>query len=276
MSERVLIEEQDGIAVVTLNRPEKLNALDPETFDALSKTGADISARPDLRAVILRGAGGNFSAGLDVSGMGSSALSDFPDQAFKGLMGTPANRFQHPVWVWHAMQIPVIAVLEGICFGGGFQIASGADIRLAAPDARFSIMESKWGLVPDMGMTAVLRGVVRRDVLKRLSWTSEIIDAPSAADYGLVSEVCDTPMDAALALAKTLTERSPDAVRAIKTLIDTACDAEPETALKIEAHLQWAMLQSANQKEAVMANLQKRAPEFSDPESDPKKVLDAL
>ncbi|MEL7310048.1 MAG: crotonase/enoyl-CoA hydratase family protein [Pseudomonadota bacterium] len=276
MSDRVLVEVADHVATVTLNRPEKLNALDPEMFDAISDTGNALAARTDVRAIILRGAGGNFSAGLDVSGMGANALSDFPTQAFQGLHGTPANRFQHPVWVWHSMPTPVIAVIEGICFGGGFQIASGADLRIGAPDARLSIMESKWGLVPDMGMTAVLRGVVRRDVLKQLSWTSEIVVADQARELGLLTDVTGDPLARAHELATAIAARSPDAVRAIKGLLDAAPDASPEEALKLEAQMQWAMLKSANQKEAVMANLQKRAPEFSDPEFSMATLTDAV
>ncbi|MEL7024913.1 MAG: crotonase/enoyl-CoA hydratase family protein [Pseudomonadota bacterium] len=274
MGNRVLVEVVDHVATVTLNRPDKMNALDPEMFDAISDTGEALAARSDVRAVVLRGAGANFSAGLDVSGMGANALSDFPTQAFTGLHGTPANRFQHPVWVWHAMEIPVIAVIEGVCFGGGFQIASGADIRIGAADTRLSIMESKWGLVPDMGMTAVLRGVVRRDVLKRLSWTSEIVDAEQALQYGLLTEVVENPSARALELATAIASRSPDAIRAVKGLLDHACDAPAESALKLEAKAQWAMLQSPNQREAVMANLQKRAPEFNDPEFSMASLFD--
>lgn len=270
MNDRVSVDIQDHIATVTLNRPEKYNAFDPAMFDAVSDAGRELSARADVRVIVLTGAGGNFSAGLDISGMGSGddGVDDFSDVAFEKLYGTPANRFQHPAWVWHAAPVPVIAAIDGVCLGAGMQVAAGADIRLSAPDAKFSILEIKWGLVPDMGFTAVMRDVIRLDHLKQLAYTGRIVSADDALRLGLISEIHVDPLTRAQAMAQEIAGRSPDAVRATKRLVNQGWRQSQEESLLLEARLQEAVMNQGNQIEAVMANVQKRAPDFADASID--------
>ncbi|MFK8053130.1 MAG: crotonase/enoyl-CoA hydratase family protein [Woeseiaceae bacterium] len=274
MSDRVTVDIQDHIATVTLNRPEKFNAFDPQMFEAVSATGTELSARPDVRAIVLTGAGGNFSAGLDISSMGSAddATSDFADAAYKMIGDTPANRFQHPAWVWYAAPMPVIAAIDGVCLGAGMQVAAGADFRFAAKDARFSILEVKWGLVPDMGFTAVMRDVMRLDHLKQLAYTGRIVSADEALAYGLVSELHDDPVAAAMRVAEEIAGRSPDAVRATKHLVNESWRESQAAGLVREARLQDAVMNEPNQIESVMANVQKRAPNFIDASIDCHKA----
>lgn len=268
MSERVRIEIRDHVAEVTLNRPEKYNALDREMFGAVTEAGASLARNGAVRAVVLAGAGGNFSAGLDTSTF-SESQGDGPGFAADAMQprgDSPANVFQSPAWVWKAMPVPVIAALEGVVFGGGLQIALGADIRYAAPDARLSVMEIKWGLIPDMGLTYTLRGVMPLDRLKELAFSGRILDGAEAERVGLVTAVRSDPLEAARGLAREIANRSPDAIRAGKRLLEEVFVGDGTAGLALEAKLQSGLMMQPNQIEAVMANLQKREPRFRDPE----------
>jgi enoyl-CoA hydratase/carnithine racemase len=240
-----------------------MNALDPAMFEAIPAAAYALADRSDVRAVVVTGAGGNFSAGLDVAGFGGLDMAkSFADIAFKHCGDTPANRYQYPVWALYELPMPVIAAIDGVCFGGGVQIASAADIRIASPDAKLSIMESKWGLVPDMGMTAVMRDVMPLDRLKMLTYTSRVISGAEAAELGLVTMAGESPLDLAQSLAAEIAGRSPDASRRAKALLNAAVEQDQQTALRLEAEAQLAVMGQPNQIEAVMANLQKRAPSF--------------
>jgi len=268
MSERVKIEVRDHVAEVTLNRPEKYNALDRDMFRAIIEAGESLAARSDVRAVVLRGEGGNFSAGIDTSTFTQPASDGpgFSAEAMQPRGDTPANQFQSPAWVWKTLPVPVIAVLEGVVFGGGLQIALGADIRYATPDARLSVMEIKWGLIPDMGLTHTLRGVMPLDRLKELTFSGRIVDGRQAVELGLVTAVKSDPLVAARGLAAEIANRSPDAIRAGKRLLEEAFVGDGAEGLALEARLQSGLMLQPNQIEAVMANMQKRAPRFRDPE----------
>ena len=206
------VEEQ--VAFVTLNRPEKFNALNFEMFLEICTVQKLIRRDLSIRAVILSGAGGNFSSGLDVK-----SVMKQPMQAvrllFKWLPGN-ANLAQQVSIGWQRMPVPVIAVLEGHCYGGGMQIALGADMRYASPDSDFSIMEAKWGLVPDMAGLATLRSILPRDKALELTLTAEVVPATQAAEFGLVTRVCDQPMAEAITMAGRIKQTSPDAAAAIK------------------------------------------------------------
>lgn len=265
MNDRVRIDVHEHVATVTLDRAGKMNAMDPAMFDALPAAAAEVEARGDVRAVVITGAGGNFSAGIDIAGFGGADIaSSFADEAFALCGDTPANRYQHPTWVWHALSVPVIAAIEGVCFGAGVQVVSGADIRIAAPDSRLSVMEIKWGLVPDMGITATLRDVMPLDRLKLLAYTGQIIDGNEAAALGLVTQATPEPLASAQTLAAQIAGRSPDAVRAIKHLCNEAFESNRVEALRLEAAAQLGVMGTPNQVEAAMANMQKRAPAFAD------------
>ncbi|MEO0487703.1 MAG: crotonase/enoyl-CoA hydratase family protein [Pseudomonadota bacterium] len=255
----VTTDLQDGIATVTLNRPDKKNAWSEDMFEALP---AACAALDGARAVVITGAGGAFSAGLDLGFMMTMAGRL---EEIKAQMGTAdpdgANFFQRPVTCWAALGVPVIAAIEGVCFGAGMQLALGADFRIAAPDARMSIMESRWGLVPDMGITQSLPKLMRADQAKLLMMTAQELNGAEALQMGLVTEVSETPLERARTLAAELATRSPGALAGAKRLVDEAWQCGTD-ALKLEAELQAALIGSPNQMEAVMANMQKRPPKF--------------
>ena len=275
MSDRVRTTIRDGIADVRLNRPEKMNALDPAMFEALIEAGRELAADRSVRAVVLSGEGRCFCSGLDFTSFmamtdGPKAAEGAPTTADE-LLGSsgesPANRAQSPAWVWRELPVPVIAAVHGPAFGGGLQIALGADIRIVAPDARLSVMEIKWGLIPDMSGTQTLRHLVRQDVAKELTFTGRIVSGREALEIGLATQVSDTPLEVALEMAREIASKSPDALRAAKELLNAAPLLDVAEGLELEARLQRSLIGSPNQVEAVMANMQKRDAKYADPEA---------
>jgi enoyl-CoA hydratase/carnithine racemase len=266
MGERVTVAIDRGVADVRLNRPEKLNALDRTMFEALIDAGQNLASDHSLRAVVLSGEGRAFCAGLDFASFMAMAGDDGGGPGLlRRTADTPANAAQRAAWVWTEIPVPVIAAVHGVAFGGGLQIALAADLRVAAPDARLSVMEVKWGLIPDMTGTQTLRHLVRLDVAKELTFTGRIVDATEAAGLGLVTRLADDPHAAAFALAHDIAAKSPDAIRAGKHLLNRSVLLGIEDGLRLEEQLQRGLIGSANQVEAVQANLQKRAPTFVDP-----------
>lgn len=260
MSERVRVSIESGVADVRLVRADKLNALDGEMFQALKETGERLAADRSLRAAVISGEGRAFCAGLDVSNFGGGG----PD-LFQRHAGSPANLAQSAAWVWAALPVPVIAAIHGVCFGGGLQIALAADVRFVTPDARLSVMEMKWGLVPDMTLSQTLLRLVRNDVAKELTFSGRIFTGSEAAELGLATHLSDTPLDAAMELAREIAGRSPDAIRCAKRLLDEAGRLGLEEGLRLEEELQRGLLGKPNQVEAVRANVEKREPRFEDP-----------
>jgi enoyl-CoA hydratase/carnithine racemase len=268
MSKRVVYTIEDGVADVRLNRPDKMNALDPDMFRAITETGKELALNTSLRAVVLSGEGKAFCAGLDFMSFQAMAGSDrekMNQDIFKTSGDSPANYAQQPAFVWHTLPVPVIAAVHGVAFGGGLQVALGADIRLVAPDARLSILEIKWGLVPDMGGTQLLRHLVRSDVVKELTFTGRIVSGTEAVALGLATRVSEKPYEEAMALAREIASKSPDAIRADKKLLNASVLVSVAEGLKMEAELQGTVISKANQVEAVLANMEKRAPKFKDP-----------
>ena len=259
MSPRVTIEVSDHVALVTLNRPEKHNALDGAMFEGIVEAAEQVARMPEVRAVVLHGAGPSFCSGLDVSAFGSlDTILDRPE-------GQRANVAQRTCTGWIDVPAPVIAAVHGNCFGGGLQIALGADVRFAAPDARLSVMESKWGLVPDMGITSTLPRLVRIDVAKELTYTGRVLSGTEAAELGVVTHVADDPLAAAQELAAEIAGRSPDAMRAAKRLYDTSWHGPVEAGLLLETELQVGLIGSPNQIAAVVAGMSGEPPVFVDP-----------
>ncbi|HTB72373.1 MAG TPA: crotonase/enoyl-CoA hydratase family protein [Polyangiaceae bacterium] len=261
MTDRVTVRVEGGVADVRLNRPEKRNALDAEMFHALIEAGKRLCQEREVRAVVLSGEGLAFSAGLDfrsLLGQGGGGLLAREE-------GSLANRAQRAAFVWQEVPVPVIAAVHGVAFGGGLQIALGADIRYAAPDAQLSIMEIKWGLVPDMSGTQTLRRLVRLDVAKELTFTGRIISGTEAERLGLVTRVVESPREAALEAARDIAGRAPDAIRAAKALLNASGLSSLSEGLALEEKYQRSLLGGVNQTEAVMANMEKRAPVFRDP-----------
>jgi len=261
MSDRVLIDTDGGVADVRLNRPDKHNALDAEMFIGLVEAATQLASDRSVRAVVLSGEGASFCSGLDFPSFlaGGSDVNLFARG--EGVIGNIAQR---SACAWQTLPQPVIAAVTGHCYGGGLQIACGCDIRIAAPDAHLSVMEIKWGLVPDMSGTQLMPRLVRPDVLKHLTWTGRKVTGEEAAALGLVTEVAADPRSAALALAHEIASKSPGAVRRAKALIDASYEVDLGTGFEMEERLQLELMGSPNQQEAVRANFEKRAPVFAD------------
>ncbi len=262
--DRVTIElEEDGVAQVRLVRSDKLNALDPAMFDALLDAGRALHESRRVRAVVIAGEGRAFCSGIDLGNFSKWQGGEAPD--FTARTHGNANRFQHAALLWRKLPVPVIAAVHGVCFGGGLQLASGADIRVMAPDARLSIMEMKWGLVPDMGGNVLWRGLIREDVLRELTYTNREFSGEEAATLGLASFVDADPLARATQIARTIARRSPHAIRAAKAIFNRLGDATASEILMEESRAQHALKGSANQREAVASQMEKRDPRFIDP-----------
>ena len=264
MTDLVTVDVTDGVADVRLNRPDKYNALSPEMFKAIIETGERLSEAREVRAVVLSGNGRGFCAGLDMGSMQRLAQSTSGAGTLHERDDRPENLAQRPALVWKRMPVPTIAAVHGVAYGGGLQIALGTDMRVAAPDAKFSVMEIKWGLIPDMSITQTLRDLVPLDVAKELTFTGRVLSGSEAMDLGLVTRVQDDPHAAAMDLAREIAGKSPDAVRAAKRLFESSWHADERDGLALEASLQTELIGSPNQKEAVKANFAKRAPDFTD------------
>jgi len=264
MSDRVSIEILDHVAEVTLRRAGKMNALDIAMFKAIGAAGDSLKNNRDVRAVVLTAEGPHFCAGIDTSVLPLmvSEIDDIKAQMLAPPDGNVANLFQKPAHVWQELAVPVVVALRGNVLGGGAQIALGADFRFAAHDMRMSIMETKWGLIPDMGITQSLPKLMRADQAKDLMMTARIIDATEALSLGLITRLCDNPLDEARDYAANLAARAPGAIQGCKRLVEKSWAAEPPYGLALEAEIQADIIASPNQIEAVMANMQKRAPKF--------------
>ena len=262
VTERVTIAFADGVADVRLNRADKMNALDQAMLDGIAAAGAELRAMHGLRAVVLSGEGKAFCAGLDIASFAASLTSGGLDITTR--THGRSNLFQHVAMLWRELPVPVIAAVHGVCFGGGLQIALGADIRVAAPETRFAVMEMKWGLVPDMGGFVLTRGLVRPDRLRELTYTARQVDAAEALDLGLVTHIAEDPYGFAMALAQEIAGRNPDAIRHAKALFDVMEDQDAAAILLAESVAQADIMARPNQKEAVMAGLAKRPPTFTD------------
>lgn len=252
----------DGVAQVRFTRADKLNALDPAMFDAIIDAGRRLHKMKGLRVVVLSGEGRAFCAGLDLSNFARQPSPDEPDLTER--THGNANRAQQAAMLWRKLPVPVIAAVHGVCFGGGLQIASGADIRVVHPETRMAIMELKWGLVPDMGGYALWRGLVRDDVLRELVYTNREFSGAEAQGYGLATQVDEDPLGKATAIASEIANRNPHAIRAAKRLQAGMVERGTDAILLEESIEQHAIMRSRNQVEAVMAGMEKRRPKFED------------
>lgn len=261
---KVSVDKTTGIARVSLARPEKLNALDLPMFEAINQVAKDLSQRTDIRVVLLSGEGRAFSSGLDVK---SIIKAGSPNRSIEKLLSKDgderiSNLAQDVAYRWREVPVPVIAILHGMCFGGGLQIALGADIRFATPDCKLSVMEAKWGLIPDMSASVTLRELVRIDVAKELTFTGKIITGSEAADLGLVTRVHEDPFEEALKTANEIVKRSPDSVQFSKKLYQENWVAAEKDSLALEENLQRKLLASWNQLAASGRNFGIRFPYF--------------
>lgn len=265
MSDRVTVLYADGIADVRLSRADKMNALDPAMFDALIAASERLGKDRSLRAVVLSGEGRGFCAGLDLNSFAAMKDRGGGVRNLEARTNGISNRFQYAVLCWRELDVAVIAAVHGVAFGGGFQLALGADVRLVGHDARMSIMEMKWGIIPDMGGTILMRRLARDDVIRELTYSGRVFSAQEALAYGFATRVCPDPHSEALALARDVAEKNPAAIRAAKRLLNNAASGANDAAcLLAESREQARLIGTPNQTEAVMANLEKRAPRFSD------------
>ena len=252
MNDRVRLTIEDGIADVRLNRADKINALDPEMFRAVAETGGRLRENAAVRVVVISGNGRAFCAGLDVERIiaATEGRSILPFADLTKRTHGLANFAQHIIWLWRELPVPVIAAVHGVAFGGGFQLALGADLRYVAPGTKLSIIEAKWGLVPDMAGTQLMRHLAREDIVRELTYTGRIFSADEALAYGFATRVEADPLAAAMA------------TRAIKRLLNEAVACDAAAGLAMETEEQRRLLATPNQIEAVKANLENRAPRF--------------
>ncbi len=265
MNDRVAISIADGIADVRLNRADKMNALDPDMFDGIVAAIDQLSASPGVRVVVLSGEGRAFCAGLDFESfrrMGGGNVEGV-GRLTNRTHGI-ANRAQQTAWGWRNLPVPVIAAVHGVAFGGGLQICLGADIRLVAPDTRMSVLEIKWGLVPDMAGLPLMRELARDDVVRELTFTGRQFSGEEAVQLGFATRAATDPHAEAMTLAREIAGKSPDAIRAAKRLLNRRGDSNEADLLMAESVEQEQLIGSPNQLEAVRAGMEKRAPNFSE------------
>jgi len=267
MDDRIRVTLEHGVADVRLVRSDKMNALDDQMFEALRRTGDRLKTTPGVRAVVLSGEGRAFCAGLDTANFGKMASGQRGGERLLQGERTPggSNPAQHAVMAWRELPVPVIAAVHGVAYGGGFQLMLAADLRFIAADTRLSIMEINWGLVPDMGGMALLRGLVRDDLARELTYSGRVFSGSEALQLGLATRVCADPYAEALAMARQIADKPPRAMRAAKRLFELAREADAQAILLAESTEQAALIGAAEQAEAVTARLEKRAAVYADP-----------
>lgn len=262
--ERVSVTIDEHVATVTLARPERHNALDLAMFHALHGAITQIAEERSVRAVVLHGEGPSFCSGVDFPSFvdnGTFAV----DELLSRQDGAEANLAQSVAVGWSTLPAPVIAAIHGAAFGGGFQIALSADMRVCAPDARMSLMEAKWGLLPDMGVTRALPRLVGMDVAKELTYSGRVLDGHEAHALGLVTRLAERPLQTAHEIAAEWAARSPDALQRAKRLWENSWTMTRQEALLLEERMQRELFGTPNQLEALRAGLAKEAPMFGDP-----------
>ncbi|PCJ69771.1 MAG: enoyl-CoA hydratase [Rhodobiaceae bacterium] len=273
MSERISVEISNGVADVRLTRADKMNALDDAMFAALIETGERLKTDKGVRAVVLSGDGRAFCAGLDMGNFGKMAESGDDSATKKPAKRRSnlahrthgiANRAQYAAWVWREVPVPVIAAVHGVAFGGGFQVCLGADMRYVAPDTKMSVMEIKWGLVPDMAGTQLMRHLAREDIVRELTYTGRIFSGEEALSYGFATRLSDDPRALALETANEIAGRNPDAIRASKRILNSALYVDAAVGLQSESVEQDEIIGSANQIEAIMSTMEKRPGKYTD------------
>lgn len=262
MTELVTIDIQDHIADVRLNRPDKMNALSWDMFEAITAAARQLAQDKSIRAVVLSGEGRSFCAGLDLANFADPSLAEDPFGPDRG--GFWPNYYQQPCYLWKSVPVPVICALHGVAYGGGIQIALGADIRIAHPETKLSVMEIKWGIIPDMSASQTLRDLVRLDVAKELTFTGRVVEAEEARELGLVTSLNDKPLEAAMEMARNIAGRNPDAICSAKYLLENTGHGDDIEGLGMEEKLQARLLGTPNQMEAIMSGMEGRPANFAE------------
>ncbi len=260
---RVTTSISGGIAHVQWNRADKMNALDRAMFDAIIAAGEALMERKDVRCVVLSGNGRAFCAGIDTSAFTEFGALDARHPLFQRTFGD-SNMYQRVCTVWRDLPMPVIAAIHGTCFGGGVQIALGADIRIVHPDTKMSVMEVKWGLIPDMGGLYFMPLLMRDDHVRELTYTGRVIDGNEAAMIGLATRTAVDPVAEAMAMAAHIAAAAPNAMRQAKAVFEGRPNLDRAATLQAESDRQAAIMRNPQFMEAVMAGMQKRAANFND------------
>ncbi|MEH6569342.1 MAG: crotonase/enoyl-CoA hydratase family protein [Halioglobus sp.] len=268
MSEAVVLSLDNGIADLRLNRPEKMNAIDEGIMTGLRQSLENIRQNPSVRCVVISGNGKGFCAGLDFSNFGDMLSGELTAEgvaeAYEDLSPAGANQVQQLGWGWQELSVPVIAAVHGAALGGGLNVALGADIRIVHPETKMGFVEIGFGLLPDMSATQSLRRLASLDRIKELIFTGRKFTGRQALDYGLATELSDTPLEAAMEMARAIAGRNPDAVRKAKELLNQSALVDVRDGLIAESNCSRTMMGTPNQLEAVMASLEKRQPVFAD------------
>jgi len=261
INNRVSIDIENHIAIVTLNRPEKMNALDDQMLNAIIEAGQTVEKNADVRVVILRGAGKAFCAGIDLSNFKSDTAINA--QALENRTHGIANMWQYSAYVWREISIPVIAAVHGVAFGGGLQIMLGSDIKYITADTKLSVMEMKWGLIPDMAGTQLMLHSVRDDIIRELTYTNRVFLGAEAVEYGFASHISADPFADAMKLAEEIARKSPSAIVKAKKVLNAAPYVDSVAdGLLLESIEQDAINRKKNQMEAVFSSMQKRPGQF--------------
>ncbi len=264
MSNRIELEIKDHIAHVQFNRPEKMNALDLDFFHSIIECCEQIEANTAIRVVVVSGKGKAFCAGIDLSMFAPGSPMDKLSENLNDRTHGISNMWQKAVWAWRELSVPVIAAAHGTVFGGGLQIMLAADIKYIHPETRLSILESKWGIIPDMGGTQLMRHNVRDDMIRELTYTHRIFTGVEAVDYGFATHTSEDPVSEALKLATEICTKSPSAIVLAKELYNQAPYLNEAEGLALESKLQHQLLKKHNQLESIFSNLQKREANFKD------------
>lgn len=268
MSDRVLVSIADGVADVRFNRPDKRNALDNAQFRAIAEAGERLKTEPGVRAVVVSGEGASFCAGLDFSVFGEMAGGGDGAATDRGIAALTESGLTHlgqqVCWVWQEIPVPVIAAVHGHALGGGLQIALGADVRISAPDTKWSVREGHWGLIPDMTGTFMLSRLVRNDIARELTFTARVFDGAEAHAIGVVTRLAADPYAEAHQLAADIAARSPHAVFEAKALFNRMFTDDVGPQLAAERAAIGRLIGSPNQVEAITANLENRQPRFTE------------
>ena len=262
MEHRITVSRHGHVAEVMLDRPDKMNALDMDMFLTIIETGKQLAADASVRAVVLHGAGRGFCAGMDLANFAPE--SPMLDISLVDRTYGVANMWQQAVWTWRELPVPVVAAIHGLAYGGGLQIMLGADIKYIHPDTKLSIMEMKWGIIPDMAGTQLMRHSVRDDIIRELTYTHRVFSGKEAVDYGFGTHVSDNPLEDALTLAQEIASKSPSAIVKAKKVFNEAPYTSLADGLMLESVEQDQIIRKPNQMEAVFAGLQKRDGNFED------------
>ncbi|MDG2449702.1 MAG: crotonase/enoyl-CoA hydratase family protein [Saprospiraceae bacterium] len=264
MQNRVTVTISNHIADVRLNRPDKMNALDQEMFNALVEAGEAVGSNPTVRCVVLSGEGRAFCAGMDTSNFNPNSKGGILNEPIPSRTHGVANIFQKVAWIWREIPVPVIAAVHGVAIGGGLNIMSGADIKFITADTKLSIMELKWGMIPDMAGSQLWKHTVRDDIIRELTYTHRIFSGEDAVKYGFATHISESPYDDAMKIAREIAAKNPSAVIKAKKVINEAPYLNAADGLMMESIEQSEITGRKNQIEAVMAATQKRQAIFDD------------